>query len=111
MRERGFGRREGVQDLSNGDMRTCADVAEGGLALGGGEVEKNFLFIRRVGVFGEEAEELLGGWIALDVRAPGQELTTGCDEFAGFLVAPYCWPATTFRLKEDLLISSVLWDG
>ena len=65
---------KGVEELGDGDVRAYAEVTESGLALGGGEVEENLLFVGYCGVFGEEVKEGFCGWVALDVGAPGEEL-------------------------------------
>ncbi len=67
-----------IKELGNCDVWACAEVAEGGLTLSRGEVEEYFLFVGGFSAFGEEADEGFGGGVALNVGAPGQELTARC---------------------------------
>lgn len=91
--------------MGEGDEGACAEVAEGALALGGGEVGENFLFVGLARVFGEETEEGLGGCVRLDICAPAEDLTACGDEFTGLVVAPDCGPAALCGAHEDLLVA------
>jgi hypothetical protein len=86
-------------------MRSCSHVAEGGLALRGDEIEKNFLFVRGRCVFCEDTEELLCRRGALHVGAPCQKLATRRHELPGFVLTPYCWPAPASCAKQSGLVA------
>ena len=67
MWEWGLGGGKGGEELSKGDVWTCAEVAERSLTLSGGEVEKDFLSIGGGRVLGVEAQEGFRRRVGLDV--------------------------------------------